>query len=190
MSTVRTAQQLSMTPTAVVRRSLAILAGALLVAVGAQMAVPISGTPVPLTLQVPAVLVVGALLGPRLGALSLAVYVALGVAGFPVFAPLGAPGIARLLGPSGGYLLAFPLAAAVTGRVSGTGREIGRLSAGLLLGLLVIHAAGVAQLVILGGNVVTAVSLGSIPFLAGDALKLIIAGLVAWRLAPKTRALL
>ncbi len=190
MSAVHTAQRLNMTPTAVVRRSAAILAGAAAVAIGAQVAVPIPGTPVPATLQVPAVLLVGAMLGPRLGGASLAVYLLLGTAGLPVFAPMGAPGIARLLGPTGGYLLAFPLAAVVVGRMAGTEGGTGRLCVALLLGLLVIQAAGVAQLAMLGGGVATAISLGSIPFLAGDALKLILVGLVAWRFAPKTRALL
>jgi biotin transport system substrate-specific component len=166
------------------------MAGALAVALGAQVAIPLPGTPVPETLQVPAVLVVGALLGPRLGAASLVVYLMAGAAGLPVFAPVGAPGVARLLGPTGGYLLAFPLAAAVVGRVMGSGGHVGRLSLALLLGLLVIHAGGVAQLAILGWSGTTAVSLGSLPFLLGDLPKLILAGLVAWRFAPKARALL
>ena len=96
-------------------RTLATLAGSLVVALAAQFALPLPGTPVPFTLSPLAVLVVGALLGPRLGALSLITYLAMGAAGLPVFAPLGAPGLARLFGPTGGYLLAYPLAAASVG---------------------------------------------------------------------------
>ncbi|MFI5208651.1 MAG: biotin transporter BioY, partial [Gemmatimonadales bacterium] len=96
-------------------RALATLAGALVVALAAQFALPLPGTPVPFTFSPLAVLVVGALLGPRIGALSLITYLAMGAAGLPVFAPLGAPGFARLFGPTGGYLLAYPLAAAFAG---------------------------------------------------------------------------
>jgi biotin transport system substrate-specific component len=183
-------ERLSMTPAAVVRRSLAMLAGAILVALGAQVAVPLAGTPVPLTFQVPAVLVVGALLGPRLGAASMAVYLALGMAGLPVFAPLGLPGIARLIGPTGGYLLAYPLAAAVVGIVARDGRSWLHLGLGLLGGVLVIHGGGVLQLAVLGGDIGTALRLGSVPFWLGDILKVLLAGLVVRRLAAKTRALL
>src|SRR3989304_2936960 len=96
------AAQIVLTPARVVRRSVAILGGALLVAVAAQFAVPLPGTPVPLTLQVPAVLLVAGLLGPRAGAASMAVYLGLGIAGLPVFAPIRAQGFARLPGPPGG----------------------------------------------------------------------------------------
>ena len=89
------------------RALIAAIAGAAFVAIGAQIAVPLPGTPVPVTFQVPAVLIVGGLLGLRLGAASMATYLLAGVAGLPVFAPVGAFGIARLIGPTGGYLLAF-----------------------------------------------------------------------------------
>lgn len=189
MSNVRV-DRLTMTPAAVVRRSVAILAGALLVALGAQVAVPLPGTPVPLTFQVPAVLVVGALLGPRLGAASMGVYLALGAAGLPVFAPVGAPGLARLIGPTGGYLLAYPVAAAAAGMLVADARSWLRLLAGLAVGLLVIHVGGVVQLAVLGGDVGTALRLGSVPFLPGDIIKVLLAGLVVRRLAATTRALL
>lgn len=182
--------RLTMTPTSVVRRSLAILAGVVLVALGAQAAVPLPGTPVPLTLQVPAVLVVGGLLGPRLGAASMVVYLALGAAGLPVFAPIGVPGVARLFGPTGGYLLAYPLAAALVGLIAADPRHWGRLALGLVAGLVAIHAGGVAQLAILTGDVSAALALGSVPFLLGDLLKLLVAGLIVRRLATPTRALL
>lgn len=189
MTQVRTVR-LTMTPTSVVRRSLAVLLGVALVALGAQAAVPLPGTPVPLTLQVPAVLIVGALLGPRLGAASMVVYLALGAAGLPLFAPTGVPGVARLIGPTGGYLLAYPLAAALSGRVIGDGRSWRRLAAGLVAGLLAIHAGGVAQLAVLTGDAGAALALGSFPFLLGDVLKLLVAGLIVRRFVTTARALL
>jgi biotin transport system substrate-specific component len=165
------------------------VAGALLVTIGAQIAVPIPGTPVPITFQVPAVLIVGGLLGPRLGAVSMVLYVAMGASGLPVFAPLGAPGLARLFGPTGGYLLACPLAAAVTGQLAAGGRSWGRTAAAMVAGLMVIHAGGIAQLAALGGDVSTAMRIGSLPFLAGDVIKLLIAGLVVRRFGWMARAL-
>jgi biotin transport system substrate-specific component len=97
---------------------LAIAAGALVVAVAAQVTVPVPLSPVPMTLQPLAVLAVGGVLGARAGAAVLVLYLMMGLIGLPVFAA-GSAGIGRLLGPTGGYLLAFPVAAALTGLVAG-----------------------------------------------------------------------
>jgi len=173
------------------RRTLALVAGTVLVALAAQVAVPVPGTPVPITLQVAAVLVVGGLLGPALGAGSLALYLVLGAAGLPVFAPAGLPGLARLFGPTGGYLLALPLGAAVAGIAALPPRRGVRLVAGLALAVLLIHAGGVAQLAILDGDLGIAWRLGSLPFLLGDLAKLLVAAVVIGRLGqPIRRALL
>jgi len=173
-----------------VRRTVAVVAGALAVALSAQLSVPIAGSPVPMTFQVPAVLIVGGLLGPGMGAASLAFYLMLGAAGLPVFAPFGLPGLARLFGPTGGYLLALPLAAAVAGLGARQPRHLGRLALGLVVGALVIHAGGIAQLMLLDGDLSTALRIGSLPFLAGDLAKLVVAGLIVGRFsAPMSRAL-
>jgi len=89
-------------------RVLAVVLGAVLVALAAQVSIPLPGTPVPMTLQPMAVLLVGGLLGARFGALSMILYLAMGAAGLPVFtpSPLLLPGIGRLFGQTGGYLLA------------------------------------------------------------------------------------
>src|SRR6267378_6499476 len=102
--------------TLIIRRTVAVVLGAILVAAAAQVAVPLPGTPVPFTLQPLAVLLVGGLLGARFGALSMILYLAMGAAGLPVFTPtVPLFGIARLFGPTGGYLLAYPVAAWATG---------------------------------------------------------------------------
>ena len=104
---------------AVSTRALAVVLGALLVALAAQVSIPLPGTPVPMTLQPMAVLLVGGLLGPQLGALSMILYLAMGAAGLPVFTPtVPLVGVARLVGPTGGYLLAYPLAAYAVGRLA------------------------------------------------------------------------
>ena len=176
------------------RRVLAAIAGAVLVALSAQVAVPLPGTPVPITLQVPAVLIVGGLLGPRLGAASMAAYLLAGIAGLPVFAPGGALGVARLIGPTGGYLLAFPVASGVVGWLVGRhptiplSRYATAVAGAVVMGFVLIHLGGMAQLAIITGDVATAFVWGSLPFLAGDLIKLLFAGLIIWRFGPHTRA--
>jgi biotin transport system substrate-specific component len=160
------------------RRTVAVLLGTALVAAAAQVAVPLPGTPVPLTLQPLAVLIVGGVLGPWLGASSLILYLALGAAGLPVFTPVGLPGVARLIGPTGGYLLAYPLAAYAVGRLAGDGARVGRIALAALLGLVLIHLGGLAQLLVLTGSLSRAAQFGTLPFLLGDSVKLILAVLI------------
>jgi len=159
------------------RRTIAVVLGTALVSLAAQVAVPIPGTPVPVTLQPLAVLIVGGLLGPALGASSLVLYLLLGAAGLPVFTPFGLPGVARLIGPTGGYLLAYPLAAAIVGRLA-SDRGWVRLSLAALSGLILIHLGGLAQLVLLTGSGAAALQLGTVPFLLSDLGKLAIAVLI------------
>ncbi len=178
------------TGTLALRRGLAIVLGAAMVAVAAQVAVPLPLTPVPMTLQPLAVLVVGGLLGARLGAAALALYLALGVLGLPVFTPVGPPGAARLLGPTGGYLLAYPVAAAITGWLAARlpARPAARLLLACAAGMVVIHLGGSAQLAILTGDVGAATRFGLVPFLTGDLLKIGLAALVILALRPRVRS--
>ncbi len=160
------------------RRALAVLAGVAVVAIAAQIAIPLPGTPVPMTLQPLAVLLVGGLLGPRLGAGSLLLYLALGAAGLPVFTPFGVPGVGRLFGPTGGYLLAYPIAASAVGRLAADGRRWSRVTLAVFVGLALIHVGGLAQLLIITHSLRDAARLGTLPFLAGDLAKLVMAVLV------------
>jgi biotin transport system substrate-specific component len=95
------------------RTPVAVLSATALVALCAHIAIPLGFTPVPITMQTFAVLLIGLLFSPRIAFVSLVVYLAEGAAGMPVFSPHGAGGVAQLLGPTGGYLLSYPFAAAL-----------------------------------------------------------------------------
>ena len=171
------------------RRAFAVGVAALVVAASAQVTVPVPLSPVPMTLQPLAVLVVGGLLGASLGASALLLYLALGMLGLPVFAG-GSGGLLHVVGPTGGYLLAFPAAAAVAGRFTGRTPILGRVLLGCALAMVVIHVGGAAQLAVLGGDAGAAVRVGFVPFLTGDLLKIGIAAAVILGLGPKLRTLL
>src|SRR6267378_48541 len=184
--------------TLVIRRAAAVVLGALLVAGAAQVSIPLPGTPVPMTLQPMAVLLVGGLLGARLGALSMILYLAMGAAGLPVFTPtVPLLGFARLFGPTGGYLLAYPVAAWAVGalvpplrsaeRGSG-GEDWRRVAFGVIAGLVLIHLGGLAQLAILTGNLSAAARFGTWPFLLGDLIKIAVLVPVLAKLTPTIRA--
>lgn len=171
-----------------------------LTAAAAQVSMPLPFTPVPFTFQPMVVLVAGLVLGSRLGAASQILYLAAGIAGLPVFAGSVTlpPGAFRLLGPTGGYLLAYPLAAFVTGYLAERGLDRRYVTSviAMLAGLLVIYAGGVAWLGLfartLSGSAAiglqSALSSGLYPFVIPDLLKLAAAaGIVPglWRLAGR-----
>lgn len=170
------------------RRAFAAAAGVALIAVAAQVSVPLPSTPVPWTLQPLAVLVVVALLGRGLGTATVLAYLAVGAAGLPVFTPGGAPGLLRFAGPTGGYLLAYPVAAAVTATIVGEAPRFQRAALAAALGLAVVHLGGIAQLVLLTGEWSAAARVGTLPFLLGDGVKVVIAGLLIARLTGPLRA--
>ena len=176
------------------RRVIAVTAFAVATALSAQVFVPLPFTPVPMTLQTAIVLLAGALLGPRLGAASQIAYLGMGIAGLPVFAGAGV-GLPHLLGPTGGYLLAFPVTAYVAGVIARpSGRRdlvaLLRLAVGLFLASLVILAGGTAWLAAMTGDLAGAVALGLVPFLIGDVVKVGLAALLAWRGRERTLELL
>jgi len=179
-------------------RAFAVALGALVVAAAAQVSIPLPGTPVPMTLQPMAVLLVGGLLGARLGALSMILYLAMGAAGLPVFTPtVPLVGFARLFGPTGGYLLAYPIAAYAVGAIvpplrsverGSGGEDWARVALAVLAGLVLIHLGGLAQMAIITGSVSGAARLATWPFLLGDLLKLAILVPVLTKLTPTIRA--
>jgi biotin transport system substrate-specific component len=171
----------------VLRRAIGIGLGALCVALAAQVTVPVPMSPVPMTLQPLAVLAVGGLLGASGGLAALVTYLVLGIAGLPVFAG-GSAGIVHLIGPTGGYLLAFPLAAGLVGALVGERFGVFRVLAACALGMVVIHAGGVAQLALLGGDPALAFRIGFVPFFTGDLLKVGLAAAVILGAGPTVRA--
>ena len=157
-------------------------------AVAAQISVPLF--PVPFTLQVLAVILSGLLLGPRYGALSQAIYVLVGAVGVPVFAQFSG-GLAVILGPTGGYLVSYPVAAAVAGLAARAARNGSRRRAlwtGFLwgcAGLAVIYAVGASWLSVVSGLPLTAsLAQGVLIFLPFDLIKVVLATLVAVAAAP------
>ena len=168
----------------VLRDVLLIVGASLITAAAARIAVPLPWSPVPLTGQTFAVLLTGAALGSRRAVLAQALYLIEGAMGLPFFAGgLGGPLV--LAGPTGGFLVAFPLAAAVTGMCAehGWDRRFGTMLASMLLGSAVILVSGLAVL----SHFLPAdrlLAAGLLPFLPGDVIKAVAAALVlpaAWR---------
>ena len=161
--------------------------GALVVAAAAQVTVPVPFSPVPMTLQPLAVLVVGGLLGAAGGVGRSSPTWRWGSRACPS-SPAAPAGCAHLVGPTGGYLLAFPVAAGVVGALVGrwTPASFACCSA-CALGMVVIHVGGVAQLALLGGDAALAFRVGFVPFFTGDLLKIGLAAAVILGLRPKAR---
>ncbi|NJP53298.1 biotin transporter BioY [Streptomyces sp. SBST2-5] len=174
-------------PASRVRDTALVLGGAALTGLAAQIAVPVPGSPVPVTGQTFAALLVGTALGARRGLLSLAVYALAGIAGMPWFAG-GASGIGM---PSFGYIIGMMLAAAAVGALARRGgdRSAWRMAGTMLLGEAIIYAVGVPYLALATGmSASAAVAAGLTPFLIGDALKAALAmGILptAWKFVNK-----
>ena len=172
----------SSAPTSALTKAALVILGSLLLALSAQFKIPLY--PVPITGQTLVVLLIGMTYGPRLGGITMAAYLFEGALGLPVFAG-GAAGTAVLMGPTGGYLFGFLLAGMATGYLAerGMGRTAVSTIAAMIIGNFVIYACGalwLSNFIGLGQAIVA----GVLPFLYGDALKLLIAaGLMplAWR---------
>jgi len=164
-----------------------IVGGSMLIGLCAQIKIQPFG-PVPITGQTFAVLMIGALLGSRRGALAVLAYLAQGLAGLPVFAMVSGP--AALLGPTGGYLLGFVPAAYITGMLAEKGwdRRFGTTALAMALGNVVIYASGLFWLCCLTGISKTVLTAGLLPFIPGDILKIILAAIMlpsAWKLLAR-----
>jgi biotin transport system substrate-specific component len=168
------------------RDAVLIVLGTLFVTLLAQVKIPLPFTPVPLTGQTLAVLLIGATLGARRGVASIVLYIALGVVGLPVFAGR-ASGLAYLAGATLGYLIGFVIAAYIIGLLAERGLERSVRTSVLpfLIGTVIIYVCGVAWLTFVLGSFSKALSAGLWPFLIGDTVKLLAASLVlpaAWKL--------
>lgn len=152
------------------------LSASLLVALAAHISVPLPFTPVPLTLQTFAVILVGLVLGPQLACAAMVLYLAEGAAGLPVFSPHGLGGVAQLLGPTGGFLLSYPFAAATAGfLVRRLQTSIAPFAAALVAGFataLIFLTSGASWLAVITHiNFFTAAKLAIVPFAAEEVLK-------------------
>jgi biotin transport system substrate-specific component len=181
-------------PRSLARDGALVVAFSLFMALCAQISIPLPWTPVPITGQTLGLLLTGAILGPRRGALAMLLYLAEGAAGLPVFAPSATlpGGLGRLLGPTGGYLFSYPIVAALLGllAVRGWDRRIPSALLMFLIGNVVVYLFGVSWLNIYKGTFgqVSLMWAGVYPFLIGDAIKIGLAALAlpgAWALFGK-----
>lgn len=156
---------------------IAIVVGAsLFVAVCARIYIPLPGTPVPLTVQNLGVLLVGLALGSRRGFAALALYLAEGAMGMPVFSPHGLGGIAQILGPTGGYLIAYPFVAAVTGFIFEHGKPaFARAAIACLAGEVLLFTFGISWLYVYTHSLAKALSFGLYWFIFAEVLKIMLA---------------
>jgi biotin transport system substrate-specific component len=172
-----------------------VLMATTLTAIAAQFSVPVPFTQIPFVLTPLVVLLSGAALGSRLGALSQVLYLIAGAAGLAVFAPSVTlpPGLGRILGPSGGYLMAYPVAAFVTGWLAERGwdRRYVTSAAAMFIGLAIIFAGGVAWLTATVTQSLTAsFAMGLVPFILADIAKVALAAAIlprAWALTGFTK---
>jgi len=162
-----------------------VIGGSLLIGLCAQVKVLLPFSPVPITAQTFAVLMIGTLLGPWRGSLAVLAYMFEGAVGLPVFALGG--GFTVLIGPTGGYLVGFVPAAYITGLLAQKGwdRRIGTTVLAMVLGNIVIYAFGLLWLCCLTGINRAVLSVGLYPFIVGDLLKIALAAAVlpsGWKL--------
>jgi biotin transport system substrate-specific component len=180
---VRTRGTVSEHSLGLVKQAGIVIGASAVIAVCARLVLPLPFTPVPLTLANFGVLLVGLTLGSKRGAAAAALYLAWGAMGLPVFSPSGIGGLAQLLGPTGGYLLAYPVVAFVAGWISerGTASFVRNLVAGVTAEL-VLFASGVTWLAVMTSSWQRAVSFGLAPFFFAEVMKVMVAAAAARRL--------
>ena len=169
-------------------RVMGVLTFVILTSLGAFVRIPLPFTPVPITLQTFFVLLSGALLGSNLGTISQLSYVFLGIAGLPIFSGAGS-GLFYLLGPTGGYILGFVLAAYFVGRFIKYSRDnLFSIFALLFFGDLILLSCGVIWLkILLGYSLTKLLFIGFMPFLLGDLLKAGAASILYLKLKSRIR---
>lgn len=158
------------------RQAALIVSASIFVALAAHIYVPIPGTPVPLTMQNLAVLLVGLTLGSRRGFAALMLYLAEGALGLPVFSPTGVPGLMHLMGPTGGYLIAYPLVAGLTGYIFERGKQsFARAAFAAVAGEVVLFGIGISWLYVITGSLRQAITFGLYWFVFAEVIKVMLA---------------
>lgn len=153
-----------------------VVGGSLFVAFCARIYLPLPGTPVPLTVQNLGVLLVALALGSRRGFLALTLYLAEGAAGMPVFSPALSGGFMQLLGPTGGYLIAYPFVAALTGSIFERGKPtFARAAWAAIAGEILLFTCGIMQLYIITHSLAKAISFGLYWFVFAEVMKVMFA---------------
>ena len=168
-----------------------VLGASLFVALCARITLPLPFTPVPLTLQNFGVLLVGLLLGRRRAFAALVLYLAEGASGIPVFNPTGPGGLAQLLGPTGGFLLAYPLVGALAGWIFERGSQtFARAAAAALTSEILLFLGGLSWLAVLTHSIATAIRFGLYGFIFAEIIKIMLAAGIAsgWQRARKVQA--
>jgi biotin transport system substrate-specific component len=168
-----------------------VVGGSLFVALCARVTLPLPFTPVPLTLQNFGVLLVGLTLGSRRGFAALALYLVEGSVGMPVFNPAGLGGVAQLLGPTGGYLLAYPFVAALAGWIMERGKKtFARAAIAGLTAEVFLFAGGISWLAVLTHSLAQAVRFGLYWFVFAEVIKVMSAAAISagWHHAYKARS--
>ena len=190
MTTTKTLIERIWNPNTLLKKVLAVFIGSLLLAASAQITVPLK--PVPITMQTFAILLIGMTYGSKLGAATMILYLAKGAIGLPVFAG-GAGGAIHLIGPTGGYLWGFIIAAYSTGWLAerGWGKTFLTTALAMLVGNIALYIPGLIVLnIVLDLGVRETLNLGLIPFLVGDTLKLLLATAtipIAWHFVQKKK---
>src|SRR5689334_24747230 len=168
-----------------------VLSASLFVALCARVTLPLPFTPVPLTLQNFGVLLVGLTLGSRRGFVALVLYLIEGASGMPVFNPAGPGGVAHLLGATGGFLLAYPLVAALAGWIMERGKAtFARALAASVMGEVVLFAGGLAWLAVLTHSFSQALRFGLYWFVFAEIMKVMLAAAASagWQYSRKEQA--
>ncbi len=166
-----------------ISRVIGVLSFIILTSFGAFVRIPLPFTPVPITLQTFFVLLSGAILGKKLGAIGQAGYLILGSIGFSIFAiPLG------LFGPTGGYLIGFVFAAWAVGKLVEMKKDISWIIFSMAVGSIIIYLVGTVHLsIFFGTGFKKAIYLGILPFIPGDIIKLLLASFIYFKLRGRTR---
>ena len=164
-----------------------VVLGSLLLTASAKIQVPF--WPVPMTLQTGVVLLLGLVMGPRLAVAAVALYLAQGALGLPVFAntPARGVGLAYMMGPTGGYMVGWLLAAAFVGWAAGRWRSLLALFAICLVGVALNYAPGLIWLTTFTGSLEQSLAVGAFPFILGDVVKAALAVSLALALSVAGR---